>query len=175
MIGYDDRDLQRLFADMEPRRRKQALKSGFRRAGNRVRKIAVGNLKATGLHNASALAKGIRTVVSKRTAGFRVTIATKKSTMRDPHDVGMHRNRRGLKKPVIIWAESGTDWRSVTNAGQRVKVRGRWVTLGKARGRMRREGFMAKTARVADSTVTAMLHDEVEQSIMKTAKKYGCE
>ena len=44
-IDYDDRNLQRLFADMEPKRRLQAIKGGFRKEANLVRKTAINNLR----------------------------------------------------------------------------------------------------------------------------------
>lgn len=46
-LGYDDGNLQRLFAELEPKRRTQALKGGFRKLAGQVRKKAVGNLRAS--------------------------------------------------------------------------------------------------------------------------------
>ena len=41
-IDYDDKNLQQLFAELEPKRRLQAIKGGFRKEANKVRKVAEG-------------------------------------------------------------------------------------------------------------------------------------
>ena len=46
-IEYDDKNLQRLFAELEPKRRMQALKGGFRREAYKVRKTAINNLRSS--------------------------------------------------------------------------------------------------------------------------------
>ena len=77
-IDYDDRDLQRLFAELEPKRRVQALKGGFRREANQVRKTAINNLRSS-INSSKDLEKGVRAIVFKRKAGFRVTVGTKRA------------------------------------------------------------------------------------------------
>ena len=46
-IDYNDENLQRLFAELEPKRRLQAIKGGFRREANQVRKTAINNLRSS--------------------------------------------------------------------------------------------------------------------------------
>ena len=46
-INYDDRNLQQLFTELTPKRRLQALRCGFRKEANRVRKTAVNNLRSS--------------------------------------------------------------------------------------------------------------------------------
>ena len=41
---YDDSNLQRLFAELDPKQRLKALKAGFRREANQARKTAINNL-----------------------------------------------------------------------------------------------------------------------------------
>lgn len=77
-IEYDDKNLQRLFAELEPKRRMQALKGGFRREANKVRKTAINNLRSS-ISSNKDLEKGVRAIVFKRAAGFRVTVGTKKA------------------------------------------------------------------------------------------------
>ena len=77
-IDYDDRNLQQLFADLEPKRRLQAVKGGFRKEANRVRKTAINNLRSS-IRTDKDLEKGVRAIVFKRKAGFRVTVGTKKA------------------------------------------------------------------------------------------------
>ncbi len=170
-IQYDDEDLQRLFAEMDTKKRLKALKGAFRRGANRVRKTALNNLRGS-IRTDKDLERGVRAVVFKRKAGFRVTIGTKKAG-KTGKEYGFHINRRGLKKPVLIWAEAGTKWRR-TKSKQRFKANGKWRTAGTHRGFMKRYGFMQKTAADVRDSVTDNLHNEVINSVRKVAKKYGC-
>ena len=77
-VAFDDRNLQQLFAEMEPKRRLQALRGGFRREANQVRKTAINNLRSS-IRSNKDLEQGVRAVVYKRSAGFRVTIGTKRA------------------------------------------------------------------------------------------------
>lgn len=170
-IQYDDEDLQRLFAEMDTKKRLKALKGAFRRGANRVRKTVLNNLRGS-IRTDKDLERGVRAVVFKRKAGFRVTIGTKKAG-KTGKEYGFHINRRGLKKPVLIWAEAGTKWRR-TKSKQRFKANGKWRTAGTHRGFMKRYGFMQKTAADVRDSVTDNLHNEVINSVRKVAKKYGC-
>ena len=163
-MQYDDEDLQRLFAEMDTKKRLKALKGAFRRGANRVRKTALNNLRGS-IRTDKDLERGVRAVVFKRKAGFRVTIGTKKAG-KSGKEYGFHINRKGLKKPVLIWAEAGTKWRKSKRA-TRYLVGGKWRT-----GRTR--GFMAKTADDVRDSVTGSLHNELINSVTKVAKKYGC-
>ena len=106
-IDYNDENLQRLFAELEPKRRLQAIKGGFRREANQVRKTAINNLRS-GIQSNKDLEKGVRAIVFKRKAGFRVTVGTKRAGKNGKGEAGFHTNRQGLKKPILIWAEEGT-------------------------------------------------------------------
>lgn len=170
VMQYDDSNLQRLFAALQPRQRMQALKGAFRREAGRVRKVAVGNLRSS-IRSDRDLERGVRAIVFKRKAGFRVTIGTKKAG-KSGKEYGFHTNRRGLKKPVLIWAESGTKRRQSRHA-TRYPVGSRWAT-GKNRGAMKSYGFMSKTKSDVRGSVTDSLHNQVREYVTKTAKKYGC-
>lgn len=168
-IQYDDENLQRLFAEMDTQKRLKALKGAFRREANRVRKTAVNNLRGS-IRTDRDLERGVRAIVFKRKAGFRVTIGAKKAGKNGKGEKGMHLNRRGLKKPVLIWAEGGTEWRR-TKTKTRIFTRKR---KGHSTGRMKRYGFMQKTLNEVRGSATDSLHKEVVNSIVKAAKKYGC-
>ena len=171
-LEYDDTELQRLFAEMEPKLRLKALKGAFRREANRVRKTALNNLRGS-IRSDRDLERGVRALVFKRKAGFRVTVGTKSASKKTGKgEQGYHVNRRGLKKPVLIWAEDGTKWRKSKKA-TRYMVGGKWRT-GTTRGFMKRYGFMQKTAADVRDRVTDSLHDEVINSVRKVAKKHGC-
>lgn len=167
---YDDTQLQKLFTEMDVKHRKRALKGAFRREANQVRRTAINNLRSS-LHSNRDLEKGIRAIVFKKAAGFRVTIGTKKANRKTGKgEKGMHINRQGLKKPVLIWAEGGTEQRK-TKTKTRGFVRER---RGHNTGRMKRYGFMRKTQTDVRDKVTADLRNEIVESVTKTANKYGC-
>lgn len=164
-IDYDDRQLQQLFAELEPKRRLQALKGGFRRAANQVRKVAVNNLRGS-IRSDKDLEKGVRAVVFKRSAGFRITVGTS-------DDKGYHTNRQGLKKPILIWAEEGTEERR-TKSKKGTRRRANRLRSSHRTGKMKRYGFMERTLSSTRETVTDDIRQLVEENVLKIAQKYGC-
>lgn len=171
-IDYDDKNLQRLFAELEPKRRLQAIKGGFRREANQVRKTAINNLRSS-IQSNKDLEKGVRAIVFKRKAGFRVTVGTKRAGKNGKGEAGFHTNRQGLKKPVLIWAEEGTAERK-TKPKQGTRRRAARLRASHRTGRMRRYGFMAQTLTSVRDTVTTNIHKMVIENVEKVAKKYGC-
>lgn len=171
MGHYDDTQLQRMFAELEPRRRMQAMRGAFRKAANAVRKAAVGNLRQSGLRSDRDLEKGIRRIVYKQKAGFRVTIGTKTANRKTGKGgAGFHTNRRGQQKPVLMWAEGGTGQR-MTKSKTRIWKRAR---RSHPTGAMRGYSFMKRTLAQTKDRVTDMLHDNVVKEVTRIARKYGC-
>lgn len=175
-MRYADKNLRRLFAALDPTGRKKIIKGACRKVGNSVRRIAVNNLRVSGLNHAEEMQEGVRTVVFKREAGFRVTVATRKANKQGKGERGMHRNRYGNKKPVLMWAELGTKWRKIkSDKKMKLKVGGRWLTIGhRNRGFMKRYGFIAKTKSQVEYKVGRQLQDEIANKVTQIAKKYGC-
>lgn len=175
-MRYNDRNLCRLFAALDPAGRKKVIKGACRRVGNSVKKVAVNNLRSSGLNHADELSSGVRTVVFRREAGFRVTVASRKANMRGKGERGMHRNRYGKKKPVLVWAELGSKWRRTkTNKNAKFQAAGKWHTASsRNRGVMKRYGFIAKTKSQVKDRVGIQLKDEIANQITIIAKKYGC-
>lgn len=169
-IDYDDRNLQQLFAELEPKRRLQAIKGGFRREANQVRKTAINNLRSS-LHSNKDLEKGVRTIVFKRKAGFRVTVGTKRAGKNGKGEAGFHTNRQGLRKPVLIWAEDGTQERKTKGNGGKRAMR---LRSAHRTGRMKRYGFLTQTLNGVRDTVTNNIHNMVIENVEQVAKKYGC-
>ncbi len=169
-VDYDDTRLQQLFAELEPKRRLQAIKGGFRKETNRVRKTAINNLRSS-IKSNKDLEKGVRAIVFKRKAGFRVTVGTKRANKQGKGEAGFHTNRQGLKKPVLIWAEDGTkERRTKGNGGKRAaRLRSAHRT-----GKMKRYGFMTQTLNAVRGTVTNNIHQAVTENVQKVAEKYGC-
>ncbi len=178
MMTVDDDKLVKLFQALDPKQRKKAIKSALTRAAAQVRKQAVKNLKSALPESGKDLAKGIRRVSYKNKIGFRVTIGTKKKkkgsrieSVMHSDDV-YHTNRRGLAKPILIWAEGGTKSRHTkTESSWRGSRRKR---KGHPTGSMPRYGFMEKTKEEMLPKVDAMLKQEINLSIQRIAKKYGC-
>lgn len=171
-IDYNDENLQRLFAELEPKRRLQAIKGGFRREANQVRKTAINNLRSS-IQSNKDLEKGVRAIVFKRKAGFRVTVGTKRAGKNGKGEAGFHTNRQGLKKPVLIWAEEGTAERK-TKPKQGTRRRAARLRASHRTGRMKRYGFMAQTLTSVRDTVTNNIHEMVAENVQKVAEKYGC-
>ena len=172
-LQYDDRGLQGLFEDLAPKQRLKALRGAFRREANRVRRAAIGNLHDS-IGGDGELDKGVRAIVFRRKAGFRVTVGTKRANKKGKGERGYYisRKRRGKPyatgKPVLIWAEEGTTWRRT-----RSHYGSRW-RKGRETGRMKRYGFMRKTLSEVRGSVTGTLHREIINQIKKAAKKNGC-
>ena len=171
-IDYNDENLQRLFAELEPKRRLQAIKGGFRREANQVRKTAINNLRSS-IQSNKDLEKGVRAIVFKRKAGFRVTVGTRRAGKNGKGEAGFHTNRQGLKKPVLIWAEEGTKERQ-TKPKKGTRRRAARLRASHRTGRMKRYGFMAQTLTSVRDTVTTNIHEMVAENVQKVAEKYGC-
>ena len=171
-IDYNDENLQRLFAELEPKRRLQAIKGGFRREANQVRKTAINNLRSS-IQSSKDLEKGVRAIVFKRKAGFRVTVGTKRAGKNGKGEAGFHTHRQGHKKPVLIWAEEGTKERQ-TKPKKGTRRRAARLRASHRTGRMKRYGFMAQTLTSVRDTVTTNIHEMVAENVQKVAEKYGC-
>ena len=188
---YDDRKLQELFGEMDEKHRLKALKGAFRAEGNKVRKIAVGNLRSK-MRSNRKLETCIRVVVSKKKPQFTVTASPKgRLTMSGKYGgrrqvKGYYTNRRGVSVPVLVWAEDGTKprytrrtagnrggWLSGLDPMSRKRLRSK-SSKGAYRGRMPAMGFMARAKVQAAPQVTDGLHEAVRAYTVKTAKKYGC-
>ena len=166
-----DANFRKLCAAMDPKMRLKALKGAFRREANRVRKTAIKNLRES-IRSDRDLERGVRAMLYKRkSAGFRVTVGTKR-IKKSGKEYGYHLNRKGLKKPVLMWADAGTKMRK-TAKPTKYLVGGRWRT-GRMRGYMKQYGFMQKTADEVRDSITDRLRKEVINSVKKVAKQYGC-
>lgn len=172
-LEYDDRNLQQLFVELEPKRRLQAIKGAYRKEANRVKKVAINNLRSSGLRSSKDMEKGIRAIVFKKKAGFRVTVGTKKANKKGKGEYGYHTNRQGLKKPVLIWAELGTAERQTKASGGLFFRRAARKRKSHRTGRMKRYGFMAQTKASVSSEVTENIRKNIVESVHKVSQKYG--
>ncbi len=169
-ISYDDENLQRLFAEMEPKRRLQALRGGIRKEANWVRNVAINNLRGS-IKSSKDLEKGVRAIVFKSKAGFRVTVGTKAANKSGKGEAGFHTNWQGLKKPVLMWAEDGTKERKTKSSGGRRAKRKR---AAHSTGQMKRYGFMRRTRDSVRGSLTENMRRMVVENVQKVAERYGC-
>lgn len=160
---FDDSNFQKLYEEMDTKRRMQALKGGFRREANNVRKAAVNNLRSSGVRSNRALEKGIWSKVYK-IAGFTVRVTFDKA-----RNKGFYKaKQRDL--PVLLFMEGGTKERK-TKSQTRYFVRTR---AGHPTGKLKRYAFMEKTRREVAGSVAGNLHNEILNNVERIAKKYGC-
>lgn len=171
MIDYDDSNLHKLIEDLQLQKIKIPLRGAFKKTANLVRKDAIKNLRSS-IRSDRDLENGVRSEVYKKRVGFYVTIGTigGKKKKFDMGEVGIHTNRRGLKKPVLPWAELGTKPR-YTKTKTRIYTR---MRKGHYTGRMPEFGFMAKTKEEVKGWVTDELRNSIVKTIQRKAKKYGC-
>lgn len=123
--------------------------------------------------------------------GFLITVkahrASKKQMAEGDPGKGMHRNRRGFFKPVLMFAEEGTKPRM--RGGKKIRVKHGiygthrssktqyWTETirkdGSSTGKMPAYGFLEKATPEMFSAVESGLTPEVEVAVMKVARKYG--
>lgn len=177
---YDDRELWQLIAELEPKRRLRAIRSGIRKEAKRVQKVAITNLKSSGLRVTDDMEKGIRALVFKRKSGFRVTAKARAANRRGKGEAGMHTNRYGQKKPVLHFAESGTAERKTRGSIGLLKsmLTGRKRRKSKraahSTGRMKAYTFMKPAIQFMNTTSIGNVQNLIIEELTKTAKKYGC-
>lgn len=172
-MTYDDSQLDKLFAAMEPKQRASALRGAVGKAGRKVRNAAVQNLRASIKdHKANKiLEKGIRMVRYKRAIGFRVTVGTGRSKGQGFYQSKRFTGSKSREVPVLVWLENGTALRR----NSRRKGWGGWGAGAKGnRGRIIAHRYMYTTRQQQASRTTAELHDAIREYVAKTAKKYGC-
>ena len=94
---------------------------------------------------------------------------------------GIHLNRQGKEKPVLMWAEDGTRER---RAGRRIssffgksrftgkKIR-QYLRGGPRRGKMKRYAYLAKTEQQTADSVETNLFNSLQSNLEKAARKQG--
>lgn len=179
-------DLNAPFADvyraLDLRQQRKAMKGAMRREGNRLKRQATASLSASGISQGSggrALSRGIYTRVypDRYGLGFMVSVKPHRGNNRK----GIHINRHGRMKPVLMWAEDGTRPR---RAGRRLssfsslsKISGKkvrnYIRGGHSTGRMKRYAFMAKAENQQGQAVESSLFATFQQNLDKAARKLG--
>lgn len=155
-----------VFQALDLKDQRKAMRSAIRREGNRLKKQATANLQGSGIGQGTngRLSRGIRSYVYPEKYGVGFLLSTK------PHKKqGYHKNRQGKEKPVLMWAEDGTDLRR-TKTKTKVFVR---LRKSHATGRMRRYGFMRKTEEQETQVVERSLFATFQKNLERAARKKG--
>lgn len=107
------------------------------------------------------VAKGVQSMVYTRKVGLKVYVYEGNN-----YDTRvMHKNRRGLMKPVLLWASAGTKPRHTKG--------GFFRQGGHNRGAMPQKNFLKQAAAEVDPLVASEFADILTESTKKIAVKYG--
>ena len=169
---YTGKEWTELLRQLNGRQIKNALKGAYRKEANNATKIARRYLHSSGLQvkgNFADWDRGIRPYVYSRGGGFLVTVKARAKSKRNSKEAGMHENRFGIKKPILMFAEEGTRFRMTKT---RTKVFKR-LRKGHPTGRMQAYGFLEKATPEMYRSVEQGLQPELEKSVVKQAKKAG--
>lgn len=154
-----------VFEALDMKTQRRALRGAMRREGNRLKKTATANLRSSGIGQGThrQLSKGfiVRVYPARMGAGFMVTVK--------PHGKkGYHLNRQGLEKPVLMWAEEGTNQRK-TRSKSKFFVRKR---KGHVTGRMRAYRFLTR-AEASATSVEQNLWTDFQKNLDNALRKQG--
>ena len=190
--GYTGREWQYLLRRMDGKEIKKSLRRAIRVEAKKAQKIAQSYLGTSGLQvqgNTSDWKKGIRIYIynPSKATGFMVTVKARAARKTGKGEKSMHQNRKGFKKPVLMWAEEGT--RSRKRSGKRVRannahntaraqgrIGGAWQYVRKggiSTGKIQPYGFLEKATLEMFQTVEAGLTPEVGKAVENVAKKCG--
>lgn len=161
---YNADELRALMKQLSRRELKKSLKAAYRREAADLRDMATASLRSSGLQvqgDSSDWEEGVRTFIYTGGGGFMVTVK--------PHGnvgKGIHTNRYGRQKPVLMWAEEGTQSR---------KTVGRRGRKGHDTGSMPGYHFLTRIESQMRSHVEATIGGQLDIEVRKTAKKCGFE
>lgn len=161
---------------ISPKQQRKAMAGAMRREATRLKKAAQTRVRTSGLNAATGVDQGVyaRVYPARYGAGFMVSVK--------PHGAkkGIHTNRRGLKKPVLLFAEEGTKQRNVgprkhsTSSWRKGKyATSRWrdyQRTGHSTGRMRPYKFLAMTEQAETPGIEQRLWSQFEKNVAKAAK-----
>lgn len=190
---YTGEEWTQLAKELTPKQMRNALKRSYRAEAKKALAIARRQLRASGLQvkgNQSDWDKGIRSHIYSKGGGFMLTVKARRASSKGKGEKSMHQNRKGFKKPILMWAEDGTQPRLAKSSNWRYEHTGSWKLWarhgasmkprkrkvrkdGINRGRMRAYGFLDKATPEMFQTVETDLGVEVGTAVEKVAKKCG--
>ena len=161
---YNDENLQKLFMAMGYKERLKALKKPIRTEAQRIRRIVQSKVRDSGVRAANDLAKFVRVKLTKEGAGFLVSMGPGRNGK-------FYTNRRGLKKPVLLFLEAGALNR--TTLGKRERRKHSTGDLFRAKGG-HGFGIIPEVQAAEGPKVTDNIHKNIIDYMTNEAKKYGC-
>lgn len=165
-----------IFNALDLKQQRKALRKAMRKEGNRVKRITIEELLSTpiGRGTNEDISKGIylRVYPQRYGTGFMVSIRPKGKR-------GIHLNRQGLKKPILMWAEEGTEQR---HTGRRTtsffginrytgKRSRNYKRDGANRGRMPAYRFLSSSFNRVGDSVENNLFDVFQNNLVKEIEK----
>jgi len=188
-IEYTGKEWNELLKGFSQKQLRNTLKRSYRKVGQSARKVAVAKLHASGLSvkgNQSDWDKGIRLHIYSKGGGFLITVKERHGKQ----EKSMHTNRKGFKKPILMWAEDGTEmryakptkWHYVWSGSYKLASRHggayrprkkRVADAGLKRGQMPKKEFLQQAEPGMFRVVETDLGKELETATVKVAKKCG--
>ena len=185
-----EKDLAQLAKEMTPKQLRKSLKRAYRAEAKKVLGIARQQLHRSKIQvkgNQADWEKGIRSHIYSRGGGFLITVKAHRANLKGQGEKSMHENRKGFKKPILMWAEEGTNYRQ--RGGKKVRIKhgiygthrsGKtqyWTETIRKDGiptkRMPAYRFLEKATPEMNRTVETDLGKEVGVAVEKVAKKCG--
>lgn len=190
---YTGSEWTQLAKELSPRQMRNALKRSYRTEAKKALAVARRKLHKSGLHvegNKADWDKGIRSHIYSKGGGFMLTVKARRANHNGKGEKSMHQNRKGFKKPILMWAEEGTQKRQAKSKGWHYEQTGSWKLWarhgtaykprkrkvrygGLNRGQMGAYGFLEKATPEMYQVVEADLGVEVGAAVEKVAKKCG--
>lgn len=167
---YTGEEYKAILRSLSVKKLRNTLKGAYRRAAKNAVTVVRRSLATSGLRvqgNVADWPRGVRSVIYSRGGGFLVTVKARAGRRGSgAGEKGMHKNRFGVKKPILMWAEDGTRMRQ-TKAGARsrmLKSGGTSWSYHKAarRGRMPAYGFLERATPAAYREVETTLAPAIE-------------
>lgn len=174
------RTFTQLLSELSPKEQRKALTAAMRREANAIKQAAWSNVRSappskkgsTGMAR-DKVYRGIYTRIYPKRYGLGFLVTVK------PHgSKGIHTNRRGKQKPVLMFAEEGTKNRNVgPRRGQATLRRGifarkKWRDYrrtGHTTGSMPRYGFLARAEQTETPGIEQRLWAQFEQNVQRAA------
>lgn len=152
-------DLKAMMTHLTDKELVRGLRNALRKEGRTVARAAKVNLKSGMPVAGRKLAKGIASGETRDRTGFIVKATSSRKTGK-----GLHRNRYGRLRPVLVWAEHGTQERTTKGQGRKAH----------RTGRMRAYHFMEITRRLELPESVKRIEQEFRQQVNRIInKKYG--
>lgn len=172
-----EHSFKQLFDQLSPKEQRKAMAVAMRREANALKKAAQANVRTSGLNTRTRVDKGIYSRVYPKRYGLGFMVSVK------PHGgkKGIHRNRYGREKPVLMFAEEGTKPRNVgpriggSSSFRKGKYANRkwrdYKRSGHSTGKMPKYGFMEKTEQTETQGIEQRLWTNFERNVTNAADK----